>query len=132
MRQVERAFERIELPGGQWWDVYVVITRGMRKAFRKAALGIVSGGLDVNGTSIDFSNPDAFKLAAMSHPERLDLNRVDDAYLLLGTKAYSFSDEISIEVIDNLPDEIVARVVARLTELYSEPSEDEAKKGITS
>jgi hypothetical protein len=130
MRQVERQIERIDLPDNQWWDVFTVCSRGMRKAFRKAALGIVSGGLDVNGTSIDLSNPDALRLVAMSHPERLELNRVDDAYLLLGTKAYSFSDEISLDVIDNLPDSVVSLVVARLTELYAEPSEEEAKKAI--
>jgi len=130
MRQVERATERIELPDNSWWEVYTTVTRGMRKAFRKAALGIVSGGIDVNGTQIDFSNPDAFRLAAMAHPERLDLNRVDDAYLLLGTYAYSFSNEVSLEVIDNLPDTIVSKVVARLTALYTEPSEEEAKKAI--
>lgn len=132
MRQVERPTERIELQGGYWFEVWSEVTRGMRKAFRKAALSIVSGGLDVNGTSIDLSNPDAFRLAAMAHPERLDLNRVDDAYLLYGIKAWSGGDTITLEELDDLPDSVVSKVVVRLTELYSEPTEEESKKGITS
>lgn len=88
---------------------------------------MLSGGPMDNG-SIDLNDPDAFRKLAMAHPERLNLASLDDAYLLHGTKAYSFGDVISLEIIDNLPESVVQPVLARMQVLYAEPSEEDQKK----
>ena len=117
--------ERIDLGDGQWWEIYTVCTRGMRKVFRKAGLrGFASGLRD--GVDIDLADPAAMRKLIMAHPEAWDMDAIDDAFLLSGTHAYSFG-EINLETIDDLDNNIVARVLARMQELYKEIGEEARK-----
>ena len=124
---MDRAFERIELGGELWWEVYTEITRGMRKAFNHATITAMGRGLAIHG-DIDFTDIVQVKKAALSSPETFNLDAIDDAYLLHGTKAYSYGDQVTIEMIDNLSDEIVQRVLPRMRTLYAAITEEEAKK----
>lgn len=106
--------ERLTLPDGGWWELRTIITRGMRK--------------QINQASIRALGPNAGKMLAgpdgaaqlLEHPEAIDVNAVDDAMLLIGTVAYSYADQVSLEVMDQLPDEITNLVLARLHELYAD------------
>ena len=114
--------ERVELPGGAWWEIRIIVTRGLRKAFRKAGLKVLS-----KADGVDFSDPDAFRKALMSHPDALDLDAVDDAYLLAGSVAWSYPETITLEAIDKLPEGHVAIVLAKMRELYAEATETARK-----
>lgn len=127
MKMKESNTETIAFEDGHQWTFASQVTRGLRKRFQKAALSIVSGGMDANG-DIDMADPDALRRYAMAHPERLEVGKVEDAYLLYGTLSYSFGDEISTEFIDNLPEKYVNPVLERMKELYAEPSEEDSKK----
>lgn len=119
--------ERINLPDGQWWDVRTVVTRRLRKAFRRAGLKGFMRGIDGNSANIDISDRDALQRAVLAHPDAWDVDAIDDAYLIEGTVAYSFSDNVSLQTIDSLPNEIVEPVLVRMRELYIEMPESEHK-----
>ena len=114
--------ERIEFGDGQWWDIRAVVTRRMRKRFRKAGMSAITtrDGLE----DVDFTDGEAVKLYITRHPEAIDLDALDDAHLLYGTAAWSFGDEITTATIDDLPDQYVSRVVSRMRELYAEADEE--------
>ena len=114
--------ERVELPDGAWWEICPVITRGMRKAFRRAGLQILA-----RADGVDLSNPGAFKKVIMANPGALDLDAIDDAYLLYGTMSWSYPEPISLEAIDKLPEKDVAVVLDRMRELYAEVTEEARK-----
>jgi hypothetical protein len=118
-----KGVERIELPGGAWWEVRAVITRGMRRAFRKAAMSMLS---DV-GSDVDLTDSDSIKAYVTAHPSAWDIDGVENAHLTMGSVAWSFDGEITLEAIDALDDELVAPVLARMSELYSEPDDEEIK-----
>lgn len=113
--------ERIDLGNEQWWDIRTVVTRGMRKEFRKASLSGLSSGM--NGHAIDLTNPEELKTYVLSHPDKWNLDAIDDAYLLHGTIAFSFGDKIALEIIDRIDDKIVSEILARMKELYIEMPE---------
>ena len=117
--------EKIDLPDGQWWEIKTTITRGMRKEFRKASLSGLSSGM--NGQKIDLSNPEELKAYVMSHPDKWNLDAIDDCYLLHGTVAFSFGDKITREAIDQIEDKITSKVLARMKELYQEMPEEVRK-----
>lgn len=124
--------ERITLPDGGWWDIRTVVTRGMRKAFRKAQLlAFIGSDRDGLGTSLDLSDPGQIQQMlqerAMAHPERWDLAAQDDAYLLYGTLAWSYGEQVNQETIDSKPDSVTELVLARIRELYAEPTEQALK-----
>lgn len=119
--------ERIDLPDGQWWEIRSVVTRAMRKAFRKAGLQAFLRGANGSGPEIDMQNEDALQKLMMQHPERWDLEAVDDAYLLYGSLSSSLLKDVSLEAIDQLPDKYVEPVLARMRELYAQPSEEQLK-----
>ena len=114
--------ERVELPDGAWWEIYSAVTRGMRKAFRRAGLQVLS-----KADGVDFSNPEAFRKALLVHPDALDLDTVDDAYLIAGTRAWSFPDPVTLEAINELPEKVVSTVLDRMRELYAEATETARK-----
>ena len=47
-----------------------------------------------------------------------DLDARDDLLLELGTVGWSFEQPFSMEAVDQLPDEVVELVLAKMTELY--------------
>ena len=127
---MDKPFEHIEFPDGQWWDIWTVVTRGMRKRFRNAAMGaMLTGTLHFNGGS-DLSDPEKLKAAILANPGSFNLNAIDDGYLLHGTKAWSWPEPVSLDVIDTLPDDMVSKVLARMAILYAEVSEEIQKKDI--
>ena len=113
--------ERIELAGA-WWEIRTIITRGMRKAFRRAGLQILA-----RADGVDLSDPEAFKKVVMANPGALDLDAIDDAYLLYGTASWSYPEPISPEAIDKLPEKDVVIVLTRMRELYAEVTEETRK-----
>ena len=114
--------ERVELPDGNFWEIRTIITRGMRKAFRRAGLQALS-----NVPGVDFADPEVFKKAFQTRPDLVDLDLVDDAFLLYGTVSWNYPESISLEAIDKLPEKDVALVLARMNELYVEKSEEARK-----
>ena len=110
--------ERIELPDGGWWEIYSIVTRGMRKKFRDAGIRAFAGGLE-NGNQAAWNDPAALQGAITAHPEKWDVNAVDAAYLLHGTHANSFEGQ----AMDNLPDVVTEQVLRRIRELYAEQPE---------
>jgi hypothetical protein len=115
--------ERIELPDGNWWEIRTVVTRQMRKQFRRAfQQGLAKlGGL----SSIE---PGAIRQAIAASPHLIDLDAIEDAYLLYGTEAYSYGGTVDLATIDTVPETAVASVLSRMRELYAEMSE-ETRKG---
>ena len=109
--------ERLELPDGAWWELYSIVTRGMRKKFRDAGIRAFAGGLG-NGTQPDLSDPAALQGAITAHPDKWDINAVDDAYLQHGTHATSYEGPF-----DSLPDAVTEQVLRRMRELYQEQPE---------
>lgn len=126
---MDRPIERILFDSGDWWEIYTEVTRGMRRKFREAAMKALTGKLDLNGHT-NLSDPDQIKAAILSQPQLVNLNAVDDGYLLHGTKAWSFPQPFSLEAVDELPDAIVEKVLERMRLLYSEPGEEAQKKDI--
>ena len=113
--------ERVELPDA-WWEIRTVITRGMRKAFRRAGFPILA-----RADGMDLSDPEAFKRVVMANPGAFDLDAIDDAYLLYGTVAWSYPEPVSLEALDKLPEKDVAVVLDRMRELYAEVTEEARK-----
>ena len=115
-------FERINLPDGQWVEIRATVTRRMRKKFKAAAIkGFLTGS---NGTQLgDLSDPDTLKAYIMAHPDRWDLDAVDDAYLLEGISAWNWPGLITLEAIDAKPAGTMETVLARMRALYAEPDE---------
>lgn len=116
--------ERIELPGGGWWEIRTTVSRGMRKAFRKAMLKGYLGGLD---GSVDLSDPEALQNAVLSNPGSWDLDALDDAHLAHGVVQWSFEGKPTLEAIDALDEDVSIPVVARMRELYAEKTEEARK-----
>ena len=124
---MDRPFERIELGEGDWVEIYTLVTRGMRKLFRNAATAAAIGKIHINGDT-DLSDQNAVKRELLANVASFDLNAEDDAYLLHGIKAWSWSDPIRLDVIDLMPSATVAQILERLQALYTEVPEDTQKK----
>ena len=78
---------------------------------------------------MDFTDTVQVSQYLLAHPDRMDLDSVDDALLLVGTAEWSWDAPVSTETIDAMPDQIVRRVLERLRNLFAEPGEPEQKKG---
>ena len=111
---------RITLPDGAWWDIRTMVTRGMAKEFRRASLRLL-GTAEVE---LDLADPEATAKALGRHPQLLNLDALEDAWLLGGTVAYSYG-EVTLEIIDELPDGHVETVLVEMRRLYSGPTEEE-------
>ena len=119
--------ERIDLPDGEWVEINTVVTRRMRKAFRKAGMAsILSGGINGAG-SMDLTDAEAVKTYIMAHPERWDLDAVDDSFLLHGIQAWSWPGPVTAEALDALPAALVDAILARLRVLYAEATPETLK-----
>ena len=122
--------ERIELENDQWWEIYTIVTRGMRKAFRTAGLQTVAGAFKDNGKAFNMQDAEALQAVVLAHPDQIDLDAVDDAFLIHGTKACSFGKQVTRVMLDGLPEGLVQPVLDRLRELYAETTE-EARKNLS-
>ena len=121
--------ERIEFGDGNWWEVRTVVTRGMRKAFNRAQTLGVLGNIKLNGDSdIDLTDASARRALLLAHLSELDLDALDDAYLLQGTVATSLVSTITPAMLDTIPDQYTNAVLERLRVLYAPLSEEALKK----
>ena len=121
--------ERIEFGDDNWWEVRTVVTRGMRKAFNRAQTLGVLGNIKLNGDSdIDLTDASARRALLLAHLSELDLDALDDAYLLQGTVATSLVDTITPAMLDTIPDQYTNAVLERLRVLYAPLSEEALKK----
>ena len=119
--------ETITLPDNNFWTIRTIVTRGMRKKFQNAALGIIgTSGRSSNG-DLDLADPNVLRKAMLNDPAALNLSSIDDAYLLYGTIAYSFGEIVSLEVIDELDERMVGPVLLRMQVLYAAPTEEESQ-----
>ena len=114
--------ERITLPDGGWWEIRSVVTRKMRKQFRAAGIQTVLAGISSNGDA-DLSDAEGLKRLILAHPEKINLEAINDAFLLYGSMAWSYPGAITLETIDALPDSTVNLVLERVKVLYAEPTE---------
>ena len=119
--------ERIELPDGAWVEIRTVVSRRMRKAFRKAGIASVMGGGSNGAGPIDLTDAEGIKSAIMAHPEKWDLAAVDDAFLLHGIAAWSWPEPITPESLDDLPAASLEPVLARMQALYAEAAPETLK-----
>ena len=121
--------ERIEFGDDNWWEVRTVVTRGMRKAFNRAQTLGVLGNIKLNGDSdIDLTDASARRALLLAHLSELDLDALDDAYLLQGTVATSLVSTITPAMLDTIPDQYTNAVLERLRVLYAPLSEEALKK----
>ncbi len=115
--------ERIELPNDNWWEIKTVVTRRMRKAFRKAGIQAVTGsGINIGDVLED---PEAVKETIAQNIQGIDIDTIEDSWLLEGTVSFSFGKKITTQVIDDLPDIYVAPVLERIRDLYKNIDEEE-------
>ena len=120
--------ERIEFGDDNWWEVRTVVTRGMRKAFNRAQTLGVLGNIKLNGDSdIDLTDASARRALLLAHLSELDLDALDDAYLLQGTVATSLVSTIRPGMLDTIPDQYTTAVLVRLRVLYAPLSEEALK-----
>ena len=115
--------ERVQFEDGNWWDIRAIVTRRMRKAFRKAALRVVGGGLAMSN-GLDLTDPEALRTHLIGHASALELDVVDDAFLLEGTVAWSWDTPVTLEAVDALPEANVNLGLARLRLLYAEADQE--------
>ena len=111
---MERAFVRIDLADGQWWEVWSVLTRGMRKAMNQGSLAALPPGLKMCSGDVVGN----MRENMLAYPSKLNLNAVDDAMLLAGSKGFSWGPIVSLQAIDEIPDADVQRVLAEMYRLY--------------
>ncbi len=115
--------ERIELPDDNWWEIKTVVTRRMRKAFRKAGILAVTGsGINIGEVIED---PESVKEAVSQNIQNVDIDAIQDSWLLEGTVAFSFGKKVTTEIIDGLPDAYVTLVLGRVQALYRNIDEEE-------
>lgn len=113
--------ERIDLPDDNWWEIRTVVTRRMRKAFRKAGIQAFLG----SGMSIDLEDPEATKEKIAQNLQEIDIDAIEDSWLIEGTVSFSFGKKVTQDAIDDLPDIYVAPVLDRIRDLYRDIDEDE-------
>ena len=115
--------ERIDLGNRQWWEVRTTLTRAMEKAITRASMG------SIPPIRLE-PNMDAEKIRAqlLSQASSVDIGAIEDVYLLKGTVAFSFGDNVSIEVIDGLDANMVRTVLDRMYQLYNPQRVTEAQR----
>jgi hypothetical protein len=115
--------EVLEFEFGGWWAFHMEPTRRMRKAFRKASLGMLA----IDGIEeLDTADEDAVKAFYLAHPTEVDIDSLEDAYLLNGTVDWSWPEEVTLDAIDSRLDRHTALVLVRVKALYNEEDEEEA------
>jgi hypothetical protein len=119
--------ERMELPDGQWWEIIIEPTRGMRKLFRTAGLAVGGDALKLADAEDVLNDDDARQQFLLKHATELKLDSLDDAFLVHGTSKWSFDMAVTVENIDALPDKFTAPVLARMNECYQVDSDEEKK-----
>ncbi len=127
--EVQLETERIDLGNGDWWEIRGFLTRGMRKAVDAVAFKVIDIKGLRNGNSAEMDSREALMEKAFEHPEMAIGFKAaqEDAYLIHGSIAWSFPEELGVSAFDLRRDSHVDTVLARMNELYDSPSEDEAK-----
>ena len=108
--------ERIDLGGGQWWEIGTRFTRGMEKAITRISLTALPK-LEINGDKP--ATPDEMVAQLTANMGAVDIGAIEDAYLLHGTVAYSYGPIVSLEVIDTIDAKVVRQVITRMWELFT-------------
>lgn len=119
--------EKVDLPDGQWVWIRTLVTRRIRKAIRATSLQQTLRAIHGNGAPSDLTDTEALKAYMLAHPEAMNPNADDDAYLLHGIASWSFPGPVTLEALDDLPDAYTETVLQRLRELYGEPTEEVRK-----
>ena len=131
-RTLQNNVEEAVFDDGSWWRYRTLVTRGMRKAFHEAGFKAVARSLLHNGNAnvedLDLSDAKSITQRAISHPELLDLDAIDDAYLLHGTVAWSWDEPITLENLDKRADIHASAVLAQMKLLYAEVTAEAQKK----
>lgn len=110
------AIERIDLPGGNWWNIRTRFTRGMEKALTRATLAALPK-FEPNGNA-DMTQ-EAVTAQLTGNMGGVDIGAIEDAYLLYGSVAYSYGPQVNMATIDGLDAEIVRKVITRMYEVYN-------------
>ena len=105
---------RVKLSGGGWWDIKAFLTRADRKKVNRLERTWIKTRDDLSPTEIA-ADPRA---ALMFDSANADVDARDDLLLELGTVGWSFDQPFSVEEADKLEDEVVEKVLAKMTELY--------------
>jgi len=106
--------ERIELPGGEWWDIKTYLTRGDRKKVNRLERTWIKTREDVTPEEREKDPKSALEFDAAN----ADLDARDDLLLELGTVAWSYEVPFSMAAVDGLEDDVVDIVLKRMAELY--------------
>lgn len=109
--------ERIELPGGQWWEIKSDVTYGMQRAFSKAQLSAAASL--ANRAGVDISDREAMTAAVAANIDMIDIGALEDAWINLGSVKWSFKGKPSAAGALEMSDKFVAPVIARMRELYT-------------
>jgi hypothetical protein len=119
---VDETIEVKHFEDGNWWAFYIEPTRRMRKSFRRASRGYLAiPGL----VDLDTADEDAVKDFLRAHPTEIDMDALEDAYLVSGTVSWSWPDEPIGEAIDDRTDRYVVPVLQRMKSLYTENDEED-------
>ena len=117
---LERGFmdnvERLTFQDGSWWDIKTLFTRGMRKRLDMVAQKAIPYD-KAKEAGVNLENPDELKNFILRQPEYLASSAIDDQMLLMGTVGFSYG-MVTLDVIDNAPDENVKAVLKRLNEVW--------------
>lgn len=114
---------RVELGGGGWWDIKAFLSRADRKKVNRLERTWVKTRDDLSAEEIA-KDPRA---ALILDPANADTDARDDLLLELGTVGWSYEAVFCMEAVDQLPDETVDVVLARMTELYLKKEAELAK-----
>jgi hypothetical protein len=117
----------INFPDGNWWQVHTLVTRGMRKAISKAAMESFTLPSD---SGVDPMDVEGAQQWLMKNPSYLDINKKDDALLVVGTIDWSWEEPVSIDFIDSLPESYTSQVLVVLDKLFAEVSGNLSQGGV--
>lgn len=112
--------ERIHFEDGAWWEIRTRRSYEMTKRVTEMThSAAIAAGVDVS----DAGELEAYR---RNNPNSMNFLALMDAYLLLGTVAYSFDSKVSMDVINSLDSDIVEAVIERMNVLYAPVSEAQA------
>ena len=117
--------ERLDLGGGQWWDIRTTLTRGMEKAITKATIASIPAIKD--DETLDAN---AIKARLYSQLAMVNVGAIEDVYLVMGTVAFSVGPaalrielapggRVDLALIDTLDASLVRVVLNRMYALYT-------------
>ena len=117
--------ERINLPDGNWWEIRARLTHGMQKTITRIILAALPN-LASDGKIL---NQEEITSQLYGNVGRIDIQALNDAYLLAGTVAYSYGPVVNMETIDGIAEEDVRKISDRMNELYNPQQLTEEQRG---